>query len=238
MEDLQPETPPSPDSLAEHFQQERLRGDPPMARLTFYACTTQPDFVAWLDMHLSGPIGLWGPAGTPPSGPSRQPPQRRYFGVLALRQVYLLAEDMSQPLTSPAHWQPFLGFSFLPCGDRRMEIVVECSTSPDLRPAILSLFRDITQAWPETAGTLAPFITSGPAAPSKPTPAKLPHVPTRPGVFDRWRLVWKAIRPWYEEEGLSYIGISERLRHHKLQIKYSPDVIEDIILAGRAGLLD
>ncbi len=134
-----------------------------------------------------------------------------------------------------------------------MEIVVECSTSPRLRPAIVSLFRDIARAWPEAAQALAPFIADGTvAAPepdllpvpapdvaqAKPPAAKPPHVPKRRGVFQRWRLVWNVIRPWYEEEGLSYVGISERLRGHKLQIKYSADVIEDIILAGRAGDLD
>jgi hypothetical protein len=252
MEEVEIEYPPLSQWLAERLERHKLEPLEPTPSVTFYARTSRDAFAEWFDAHLPGPIDLDGGDRMQMFRSNWHAGEGKYPDIaIGCDTLVSVGPGKWRTTFETGRFQVVLIFKPTPLSADRCEITVRWSPDPRVRPFIVSLLRDIARAWPEAAEALAPFIAAdtpaapGPdrpesaqgTAPAKPAPTKGPRIPVKPGALHRWRMVWRRIRPWYDE-GKSCIAISQELRAHAPDLAFSVETIERIIAAGRAGLLD
>ena len=252
MQDVEYEFPPLSQWLVEHLEQTKLQPPDPTPPVTFYARTSRDAFAEWFDAHLPGPIDLGDGDRMQMFRGTWHPGEGKYPDIaIGGYTLLFVCPGKWRTTFDLSRFRPVLIFKPSPCSADRCEITVRWSPDPRVRPFIVSLLRDIARAWPEAAEALAPFIAAdtlaapGPdrpesahgTAPAKPAPAPGPRIPVKPGALHRWRMVWRRIRPWYDE-GKSCIAISQGLRAHAPDLACSVETINRIIAAGRAGHLD
>lgn len=247
---------PSEEWPDERLERASLKPLGPMTRLTFFARTSKRYFEEWLRAHARGFVDLedgcqlllsmgdWEDAGI------------GIPGLVVMGHVGLSGVSRRVPRRPTAsRSQLVMHFVVAPCSSSRVEVTIRSATDPRVQPMIRWLLLQVTRAWPATTEVLAPFINAGPIrrpkdttdenlpaedAPLDPTPVEPPakpvRVPAKQFYRHRWELVWKTIQPWLAK-GDDPLIISEKLKRQNENLAYSPEIISDIISAGREGRL-